>query len=156
MTAFKQNSFSVCTFTFFVFLYYKSKSYLTEGLFWMLQIFRFSVRFLKLKVQILPQTDRWNVKVKSSLKFRYQNQIHCTKTMKFSIEDFFSKCDRIRSKLKKSTEEILSGKFDFWRSDHPFLGIMHWYVYKIFWKTNISYSLICTVSQFNKIHRSNL
>ena len=45
--------------------------------------------------------------------------------MKFYIEDFFSKCDQIRSKLKKSTEEFLSGKFDFLHSDHPFLGIMH-------------------------------
>ena len=33
--------------------------------------------------------------------------------MKFSIKDFFSKCDQIRSVLKKFTEEILNGKLHF-------------------------------------------
>ena len=32
--------------------------------------------------------------------------------MKFSVKDFFSKCDQIRSFLKKFTEEILNGKLD--------------------------------------------
>ena len=33
--------------------------------------------------------------------------------MKFSVKDFFSKCDQIRSFLKKFTEEILNGKLHF-------------------------------------------
>ena len=33
--------------------------------------------------------------------------------MKFSIKDFFSKCDQIRSVLKKFTKEILNGKLHF-------------------------------------------
>ena len=38
--------------------------------------------------------------------------------MKFSMKDFFSKCDRIRRNMrKKSTEEIVNGKFNALCSD---------------------------------------
>ena len=38
--------------------------------------------------------------------------------MKFSMKDFFSKCDRIRTNMrKKSTEEIVNGKFNVLCSD---------------------------------------
>ena len=38
--------------------------------------------------------------------------------MKFSMKDFFSKCDRIRRNMrKKSTEEIVNGKFNVLCSD---------------------------------------
>ena len=33
--------------------------------------------------------------------------------MKFPIKDFFSKCDQIRRKLRKFTEEILNEKLHF-------------------------------------------
>ena len=39
--------------------------------------------------------------------------------MKFSITDFFNKCDQIRKKL---TEEILNGKLHFLCSDHNEIG----------------------------------
>ena len=58
-------------------------------------------------------------------KLIFQNQtMHCShitaQKMKFSITDFFSKCDQIRRKLK-FTEEICNGKLHFlcsvcWRS----------------------------------------
>ena len=35
------------------------------------------------------------------------------KRMKFSIKDFFSKCDQIRRRLVTLTEEILNGKLHF-------------------------------------------
>ena len=39
---------------------------------------------------------------------------HCTKKMKFSIKDFFSKCDQIRRNCGfKTAEEILNGKLHF-------------------------------------------
>ena len=38
--------------------------------------------------------------------------------MKFSMKNFFSKCDRIRRNMrKKSTEEIVNGKFNVLCSD---------------------------------------
>ena len=36
-----------------------------------------------------------------------------TQTMKFSIKDFFSKCDQIRRNLVTLTEEIVNGKLHF-------------------------------------------
>ena len=44
------------------------------------------------------------------------NSIHCTKKKKFSIKDFFSKCNQIRKKLRilvTFTEEIFNGKLHF-------------------------------------------
>ena len=52
------------------------------------------------------------------------NSLH--KKMKFSIEDFFSKCDQIRKKTADFvtfTEEILNGKLRFLWSDFS-LGLM--------------------------------
>ena len=46
--------------------------------------------------------------------FPYAKYIHCTKII-FSIEDFFSKCDQIRSSelIWSLTEEIYDGKLHF-------------------------------------------
>ena len=48
--------------------------------------------------------------------------------IKFSIKDFFSKCDQIRRKLLVTfTEEILNGKLHFLFCDMPELGFsMNW------------------------------
>ena len=43
--------------------------------------------------------------------------IYTAKKMKFSIKDFFSKYDQIRSFLVKFTEQILNGKLRFLGSD---------------------------------------
>ena len=41
------------------------------------------------------------------------NWSNTAQKMKFSIKDFFSKCDQIRRKLVTFTEEILNGNFIF-------------------------------------------
>ena len=46
---------------------------------------------------------------------RYEKLLALHKKMKFSIKDFFSKCDQI-SDLVTFTEEILNGKLHFWNS----------------------------------------
>ena len=50
--------------------------------------------------------------------------LHTAQKMKFSIEDFFGKCDQIRSAdLVTFTEEILNGKLHFLCSDGYGAGV---------------------------------
>ena len=48
-------------------------------------------------------------------KIQELNTLHCTKKMKFSIKDYFSKCDQIGS-FPQFTKEIFNGKLHFLRS----------------------------------------
>ena len=56
------------------------------------------------------QRDIWLIAVficSSMQEVHSRNPPHCSKKMKYSIKDFFSKCDHIRSFL--CTEKILNG-----------------------------------------------
>ena len=49
---------------------------------------------------------------------RYQSISYTAQKMKFSIKDFFSKCDQIPADLVTFTEEILNGKLHFLCDDY--------------------------------------
>ena len=59
---------------------------------------------------------------KISEKIEQESIIFTAQKMKFSIKDFFSKCDQIlrTAHLVKFTEEILDGKLHFLSSNFPF------------------------------------
>ena len=73
-----------------------------------------------------------NKNIASPKNWNISENIHCVKytaqKMKFSIKDFFSKCDQIRRKLLVTfTEEILNGNLHFLFCDMPELGFsMNW------------------------------
>ena len=56
---------------------------------------------------------------------RLSHGLDTAQKIKFSIKDFFSKCDQIRRILKKSsiTEEILNGKLHFFCSESSHLKL---------------------------------
>ena len=75
-------------------------------------------RLHNLRSEAESSTTYWKnaleVNLKYTLLFQHQNarqcHAHTAQKMKFSIKDFFSKCEQIRS-LVTFTEEILDGKF---------------------------------------------
>ena len=52
------------------------------------------------------------------MKGKFPNNEFTAQKMKFSIKDFFGKCDQIRADLVTFTQEILYGKLHFLRSDY--------------------------------------
>ena len=51
------------------------------------------------------------------MRFSVKGIFDTAQKMKSSVKDFFGKCDQIRKKLKKFTEEILNRKLHFLCSD---------------------------------------